>query len=254
MTATRVSKRSTSNHSNNTRTILGRRVGNPYITTIDFISILIGLYGYHEITSIQLPPHLEDAGHWQFLTNLSLIYSLFVFIVGFIAHITKSHTLFLFKNNLHPIGLALETIVAGVYWPLRLFFLHLLTKDPANFNLPLSTDLCIHLMPVVSLLIDYLVFMPRWTISSNTALGFVVLLTTFYWFLLDNLIDVENGGSYPYEFLNVEKDSQRIFVFAVVAFVAFGQFLVMRRVYDWVVGKTEEASGKIDEELDKKNL
>lgn len=43
-------------------------------------------------------------------------------------------------------------------------------------------------------------------------------------------------------------------MFAVVAFVAFGQFLVMRRVYDWVVGKTEEASEKIDEELNKKKL
>ncbi|CAD1811761.1 uncharacterized protein K4G60_g3380 [Candida parapsilosis] len=245
---------STKHYSSGHRAASRRKVGNPYITTIDFISIVIGFYGYHKITTIQLPPHLEDAGHWQFLTNLSLVYSLFVFIVGFIAHITKSQTLFLFKNNLHPIGLALETIVAGVYWPLRLFCLHLLTKDPANFNLPLTTDLCIHLMPVVSLLIDYLIFMPRWTISNNTALGFVVLLTTFYWFLLDNLIDVDNGGSYPYEFLNVEKDGQRIFVFAVVALVAFAQFLFMRRVYDWIVGKTEDASERIDQELDKKEL
>lgn len=252
MTVTRVNK--SSPHTHHGTTSLRRRVGDPYITTIDFISLIIGLYGYQQITSIQLPPHLQDAGHWQFLTNLSLVYSLFVFLVGFVAHITKSHTLFLFKNNLHPIGLALETIVAGVYWPLRLFFLHLLTKDPSKFYLPLSTDLCIHLMPVVSLLIDYLVFMPRWTISDNTALGFVVLLTTFYWVLLDNLIDFENGGSYPYEFLNVEKDSQRILVFAVVAAVAFAQFLFMRRVYDWVVGKTEEASDKIDEELDKKEM
>ena len=54
--------------------------------------------------------------------------------------------------------------------------------------------------------------------------------------------------------MNVEKDGQRIFVFAVVALVAFAQFLFMRRVYDWIVGKTEDASERIDQELDKKEL
>ncbi|KAI5956390.1 hypothetical protein KGF54_000865 [Candida jiufengensis] len=203
---------------------------------------------------VELPPHLKDAGQFQFLTNLSLIYSIITFVIGAIAHLFKSEYLFLLKNDLHPIGLALESIVAGVYWPLRLFFLHLLTKDPSKFKMPIITDLSIHLMPIVSLLIDYLIFMPKWTISINTALAFVVSFTTFYWFLLKNLIDVDKGGRYPYEFMNVEKESSRIIVFAVVGIVAFIQFLFMRQVYDWVVGKTEEATTKIDEEMDKKNL
>ncbi|KAI5964263.1 uncharacterized protein KGF55_002205 [Candida pseudojiufengensis] len=232
-----------------------RQVGNPIILIIDLISILIGFYGiYTNMIYVELPPHLKDAGQWQFLTNLSLIYSIITFIIGFLAHLFKNQTLFLIKNDLHPIGLALESIVAGVYWPLRLFFLNLLTKDPSKFKMPIVTDLSIHLMPIISLLIDYLVFMPKWTISINTALAFVVSFTTFYWFLLKNLIDLEKGGRYPYEFMNVEKESERIIVFVVVGTVAFGQFLLMRQVYDWVVGKTEEASIKIDKELDKKNL
>ncbi|CAK9441721.1 uncharacterized protein LODBEIA_P55890 [Lodderomyces beijingensis] len=217
---------------------------------IDLASVFIGLYGaYTNMVTVELPPHLKQAGHTQFLTNLSLLYSISVFALGFVAHLTGSPTLFTIKNNIHPIGLALEVIVAGVYWPLRLFFLELLTKDPSNFQLSLATDLSIHLMPVVSLLVDYLVFMPRWTISNNTALFFVVLLTVLYWFLLRYLVDVDHGASYPYAFMDVERDSQRVAVFVAVALVAFASFLYMRKVYDWVVGVTEEYSAEIDKKL-----
>lgn len=227
-----------------------RKVGNPVILAIDLVSILIGLYGFYtSVFVIKLPPHLAQAGHGQFLTNLSLVYSLVVFAIGFLAHLTASQTLFKLKNNLHPIGLALETIVAGVYWPLRLFFLHLLTKEPSKFNFPLLTDLSVHLMPIVSLLIDYLVFMPKWTIENNTALSFIVAFMVFYWFLLKNLVDTANGASYPYEFLDVGTDLYRVGVFGVVGMVAFSQFLFMKKVYDVVVGSTEDAQEEIDKKL-----
>lgn len=231
-----------------------RVVGNPVIILIDAISIAIGIYGVAEVFVLELSEDLQKAGHFQFLTNLSLIYSVIVFVIGFIAHLTKSQTLFNLKNNLHPVGLALESIVAIVYWPLRLFCLKLLTKNPENFALRWSVDLSIHLMPVVSLLIDYLVFMPRWTIKNNTALGLITLLTTCYWFLLKYLVDTENGGRYPYAFMDMESDGLRMVVFVVVGLVAFMQFLFMRRIYDFIVAKTELADREIDRELSRKNL
>ncbi|KAK6458719.1 FAR-17a/AIG1-like protein [Scheffersomyces xylosifermentans] len=232
-----------------------RVVGNPTILAIDAVSLAIGFYGIHSnILTIELPDHLAKAGHWQFLTNLSLVYSLFVFLIGFVAHLTRSQTLFDLKNNIHPIGLALETIVAMIYWPLRIFFLQFLTADPSKFNLPLSTDLSIHLMPVVSLLIDYLVFMPRWTIKTSTALALMVSLTSGYWFLLKYLIDVDNGAKYPYAFLDVDSDEKRVVVFGMVAITAFSQFLLMRKLYDLIVNYTEKIDDEIDKELDKKNL
>ncbi|ABN67301.2 conserved hypothetical membrane protein [Scheffersomyces stipitis CBS 6054] len=228
-----------------------RVVGNKVILTIDLVSLVIGLYGMQtNILTIELPDHLAEAGHWQFLTNLSLVYSLFVFLIGFVAHLTKSELLFDFKNNIHPMGLALESIVTMIYWPLRLFFLHLLVGEPSKFKLPLSTDLSIHLMPVVSLLIDYFVFMPRWTIKTTTALGLVLSLTSGYWFLLKNLIDVTKGARYPYAFLDVDSDEKRMVVFAMVALVAFAQFLIMRKLYDVVVVYNEKLDDKIDMELD----
>lgn len=219
---------------------MNRTVGNRIITVITFISIIIGTYGIVSIVNIELPPHLAQAGPWQFLTNLSLVVSLVIFIIGFLAHITKSDALFELKNKIHPIGLALESIVAGVYWPLRLFFLHLLTKNPSKYMIPLKVDLSIHLMPVVSLLIDYLIFMPRWTLSTRGALAIVSALTTAYWVLLSKLIDVSSGAEYPYVFLNVENDHLRMAIFSIVGLTAFLQFLAMRKVYDWIVKTSDK--------------
>lgn len=225
-----------------------RELGNKYILAIDFVSVCIGTYGIIKVTNLQLPAHLEAGGPWQFLTNLSLAYSLVVFIVGFLAHLIKCKRLYAVKNYLHPIALALETIVAGIYWPLRLFFLHLLAKDPSKFNLPLRVDLSIHLMPVVSLLIDYLVFMPKWTLSAVGAFFNCFILTTGYWFLLKSLVDFDNGGEYPYVFLNVENERLRMTIFSTVGIVAFVQFLVMRALYDRLLTAAKE------EEREKKEI
>lgn len=231
-----------------------RQVGNPIIAIIDLISLLIGSYGiYMNIMKTQLPEYFANAGHWQFLTNLALVYSLIVFLLGFIAHLIKSNWLFELKNNFHPIGLALETIVTIIYWPLRLFFLPLLAHDPDVFHLPLLTDLSIHFMPVISLLIDYLIFMPRWKIKNHTAAILVVNLTVMYWYLLEYLVDIENGAKYPYAFMDVDSVYHRMIIFSVIALIAFLQFLFLRKVYDWIVETTEEIDSAIDRKFPEKD-
>lgn len=221
---------------------------------IDLVSLLIGFYGiYTNIVTVELPDHLSDGGHWQFLTNLSLVYSMIVFAIGFLAHFFHNQLLYDIKNLIHPVGIALESIVAIVYWPLRIWFLHLLVKD-SKIRIPLVTDLAIHLMPIVSLLIDYLVFMPKWTITNTTAFFIISQLTVGYWFLLKYLIDHENGGSYPYVFLNVDSDQKRLFVFFIISIIAFGQFLLFKKLYQVVVTATEEFEREIDQELEKKEL
>lgn len=219
-----------------------RTVGNSYAIVLDTVSLAIGIYGAYDIlySGRVLPDHLVDAGHWQFLTNLSLAYSLVVFALGLVAHVTRSQFLFRLKNNLHPIALALEAVVAVVYWPLRLFFLKLLVKDPSKILIPMLTDLSIHLMPVTSLLIDYLAFMPSWTLSRSAAFGACGILSTGYWFWLHHLIDFENGGEYPYAFLNHPSLYARIVIFGIVGLTGFSLYLFMSNVYVWVVGKQRE--------------
>lgn len=224
-----------------------RTIGNPAIIWINAVSLAIGFYGfYYNIWVAELPAPLKKAGSWQFLTNLSLVYSLVVFAFGFAAHVLKSKQLYAIKNLLHPIGLALESIVACVYWPLRIFFIHLLTAEK-KIRIGITVDLAIHLMPVVSLMVDYLVFMPKWTISIPTALALITFLTSCYWVLLKRLIDVESGAIYPYAFMNVKSEKERVLVFVVVGIVSFVQFLLLRRLYDLVVDLKEEIDEKKEE-------
>lgn len=216
-----------------------RTVGNQAAAAVDLVAIAIGGWGLWKNIQFDLPKHLVDAGPWQFLTNLSLAYSLVVFILGFLAHVLWSQRLFRLKNSLHPIAMTMELIVATIYWPLRLFFLHLLVDDVSRFIFPLPVDLAVHLLPVVALTIDYLAFMPPWTITTQAALLGCAGSTLAYWFQLARLVDVSKGAAYPYQFMNVEKDSSRAGIFVIVGLVGFSFFLVARYLHSWVVPKSK---------------
>lgn len=227
---------------------MSRTVGNPYIAVINAAALGLSMYAFNFVFGkVTLPPQLEGGGHWQFLTNLSLLFSVVIFLLGLFAHVLKSSALFNLKNTLHPIALVLELVVASVYWPLRLVFLELLTKRPKEYLVPMRVDICLHLVPVLVLMVDYLVFMPRWTIRTTTAGGFVVLLASLYWALLKHLIDFENGGEYPYMFLNVETEQKRAVIFGMVALVGFTFFVIIKKIHDLIAEPAlgaEEAAKK----------
>lgn len=214
-----------------------RTAGDGVAGALSLVAFAIGAWGLWRNIGFKLPVPLADAGPWQFLTNISLAYSLVVFAAGFLAHFSGSSRLFNLKNDLHPIALTMEMIVASVYWPLRLFFLHLLANDVTTFEFPLHVDLAVHLLPVVALAVDYVAFMPPWTITTQTALFGCATITVAYWFQLARLVDVTSGAVYPYQFMNVESDGVRAGIFVVVGLVGFLMFLVVREIHGWVVPK-----------------
>lgn len=218
---------------------MARTAGNRAALFVSTLSLLIASKALTLILELQLPPSLAKAGHWQFLTNLSLMISIMVFLVGTLAHLTHSTTLFTYKNYLHAMGLALETVVAGVYWPLRLFFIPLILPN-LEARIPISLDLAIHLLPVISLSIDYYFFMPQWPISSKQAYPLFIVLTLGYWGLLHCLMD--DTSVFPYPFLQVP-DGTRAFIFALVLHIGFVSFTAQRKIHGHFIG---------DEVVDKK--
>lgn len=212
-------------------------LGNKYILAIDIISLGLGINGMVAVANLPLPPHLQAAGPWQFLTNLSLMLSNIVFALGVIAHATKSSTIFQWKNRLGPFGLIMEMIVFMVYWPLRLFFLHLLVKNIDDFRATLFIDLSIHLMPVVLLLVDFMWFLPTCTITNSQALAICLVATGGYWLWLHRIVDLENGAEFPYNFLNVDSTVVRGVIFTFVGLVAFLNFVLIQMVYRSVVSE-----------------
>lgn len=215
---------------------MARTAGNIASGLVNAVALGFGSYGfYYTITYIELPPYLQTAGRWQFLTNLSLVISLVVFALGTVAHATRSNQLFTIKNALHPIALVLELVVTLVYWPLRLVFIHLLVSDPSRKFIPMFVDVCLHLVPGVALVTDFFCFMPRLTVNNRDSFGVCMLLTFMYWAWLKRLIDVENGGQYPYNFLNVDAELTRVMIFVAVGAAGYGAFLLLRRLYDVLV-------------------
>lgn len=209
------------------------KIGHPLVLTLNGLSVAIGVFGLIRLGDLPLPQHLQGAGKWQFLTNLSLMYSIGVFFLGFLSHLFKSQRLYNIKNNVHAIGFVLEIVVFLVYWPLKLFFIDILAKDGV-VGIDIITDLSIHFMPVVSLGIDFFLFMPNWSMSTNVAFSSCLFLTSVYWVWLHYLIDFEAGGRFPYEFLNVENVYSRAGIFCLVGMIGFSQFLLMRKVYNMV--------------------
>ncbi|ODQ78180.1 hypothetical protein BABINDRAFT_168373 [Babjeviella inositovora NRRL Y-12698] len=207
-----------------------RSAGNTSAFSLSLISIIMGLYGFLQIADTKLHESLHKGGHSQFLTNISLGISMVVFCLGAVAHITKSSTLFTIKNKLHAVALTLESVVAGVYWPFWIFFFHTIAdRGPPP---PLSLDLIVHLMPVVSLTIDYWLFMPSWKISNSSGFALCVVCTLAYYYWLEHALKLSH---FPYPFLNVPT-AQRFVTYASIMGVAFVNFVLQKTLFNKFIG------------------
>lgn len=193
---------------------------------VNVASLVIVSYGLSWCSTIELPPSLRDAGHKQFLTNISAAITILnnvSNVVNFAAQrsgLKHGSTSFWARHVTLPVALVLESVVASVYWPLRLFAMHLIMVDNPEKNrspIPLSVDLAIHLAPITCLLYDHYLSGAgsRFRISTRTAWPVVLLLGFAYKSLLETLIDPEAGQAFPYPFLNVREPIRSV-IFALV--------------------------------------
>lgn len=213
-------------------------MGNPYVIILSTVFLVSSTLALHTIDNIKLPPALENAGHYQFLTNLSLAITVFYFSINLLYHTLKLESLSTLKKYFSAICFALDGIVSLVYWSLRATVPDLIIPEDQREFLTLTLDLQIHLFPIVAVALDYMLFMKKWDISYSTGYLIVAVFAIGYWFLLEYLIDED--AAYPYPFLDVEK-SLRIVIFLVVSFVAFGSFCIGKLVHPESIPLIEKA-------------
>lgn len=210
---------------------MARIVGNKISLALNVAAAAVIGYGCCVVHQLVLPANLQEAGHLQFLTNLSALLTVVYYAVSIAAHLSKSQSIYSAKNNyLLPVVLALEFVVSAVYWTLRFFATYLITFE----EVPFAIDFTLHIAPLASLAVDYFYFLPAVTISAVQQLGLCAALTGAYWLWLEHLVDAEKGQSYPYPFLNVETPKRAV-IFAFVGLVAFGGFTVLRKLHELVV-------------------
>lgn len=92
-----------------------------------------------------------------------------------------------------PFSLQLAFVISSIYWPLMLFFPHLIMRSmdeqplpgalPQLMRLPLATDLALHALPLFTLLIDFFVFQPKFSKIHVHKVAPIALVVFTVWYV-----------------------------------------------------------------------
>lgn len=118
-------------------------------------------------------------GSFQFLTIIGLALALTSMVLGLLADLTSSRTLFHAKNIVSVCSTPLEVLVSILYWGISLIDKRLLF--PEELQLPFLPDFGFHAMPAIMLTLDLLLFSPPWAIKFPGAIGLSTALAFAYW-------------------------------------------------------------------------
>lgn len=227
----------------------------PPATVVSFVinvaSLVVVSYGLYTCTAVELPPSLRDAGHKQFLTNLCATLTIvndLCNIANFVAQRSGSPVealSFVARHVTLPLAMGLESVVAAVYWPLRLFAMHLIFTSGAEEGkapIPLRSDLAIHLAPISFLLSDHYLSGAgtKFRIPNRVASCTVLALGFGYKAYLDKLIDKDAGQAFPYPFLDVEEPRR-----SIIAALVTSLFMVFYLLYQSKPPRSIRPSAKI---------
>ncbi|CAI4039515.1 hypothetical protein SMKI_08G1830 [Saccharomyces mikatae IFO 1815] len=210
---------------------------------INTVSLLTSTWGFSRAISVTLPPSLSRAGHKQFLTIISIIAVIINNAVNILNYFMQRNNKvnlecreksdFISRHVTLPVSLVLESIVASVYWPLRLFFVNLIMHgidSPAKTPFPITVDMAIHLYPILFLLADHYLSGSgfKFKLSNKHAWFTVTSLAFLYFQYLAFLIDADQGQAYPYPFLDVDEPYKSI-IFVVVATITWSYYVIYQK-------------------------
>ena len=239
----------------------GRSTQLPRPTTrsllLNSICLVTSSYGLVAGTRLDLPQELVEAGYKQFLTNIGVGITIINNAANIINWVTQhsgitSNTIlsisdFISRHITLPVALILESIIAAVYWPLRLFALNLIFQglEDGEPPLPYLTDFCLHLFPIIFLFTDHYFsgFGQKFRISNVGGLMIVNILGLAYYKWLDHLIDPAKGQVYPYPFLDVE-EPYRTIIFITITSITWFIYLLYQRFPPRCKGKAPKDESK----------
>jgi hypothetical protein len=140
-------------------------------------------YSFYYLTIWETPMSKAYGWHFQFLTIIGLTTSFVAFVLGALADITMSQSLFRAKNAVAVVATPLEVVISILYWGIRFIDKKLLF--PPEFELPLLPDVGFHLAPAVLLTLDLILFSPPWTIPAYGAMALSTTLALAYWYWVE---------------------------------------------------------------------
>ncbi|KAI5966963.1 uncharacterized protein KGF55_000372 [Candida pseudojiufengensis] len=184
------------------------------LTIFRILNLVLLGNGLYKSLSTKLPPHLVKSGHFQFLTNCSLLTTLiYLFFATFGFQ----------PNWLYNLSSNLEFNVIFSYWTMALVFPKMVAEGEVDRDL--FMDLQVHAFPYLYLIIDSqpsLSIMKSWVLTC--------LYVFIYWVYFESECGkhVPDGVSgYPYPFLKGKGMVERFGCMAIFAFIACMNWFVL---------------------------
>ncbi|KAK7745011.1 hypothetical protein SLS53_003246 [Cytospora paraplurivora] len=206
------------------------------------LSALVHLIGIASFSAsfrwLQIYPNPEDkkfGGSFQFLTIIGLALALTSMVLGFLADLTSSRTLFKAKNIVSVCSTPLEVLISILYWGLCAIDKGLVF--PEELQLPFLPDFGFHAMPAIMLALDLLLFSPPWTIKFQGAVALGTFLAFGYWAWIQYCFS--HNQTYPYPIFTVLDNTQRVALFLVSGFICALSTMGLKWLYGKINGIEE---------------
>lgn len=217
--------------------------------TVNTLGLALALWGLKTELNNPLPPQLQEAGHYQFLTDLALIVTVLSIVSNYLIMIPEIGEDFFtvqLTAILNATALVFESLISSIYWTLRAIDPTLLFPDNEEERIILTTalDLTIHLFPVLFLSSEFFLNRStRFPLKYQTVIAAISFFLIVYWVILESV--VKDPYPYPYEFLNVDPIT-RAFVFVFIASLGFTYYLAFEFFHSVI--ETAPADGKKKDE------
>lgn len=159
------------------------------------------------------------AGRYMHLTTLGLLLTTSTLFLGFFQQVhpeenasgLQKHIKELYMTLL-LVTLPIEVLIVVAYWFLHMFYPRLLFPEifiQKNIRTSLFTNFCLHLFPLIALLLE---IYERKVRRSNLHLLVLLLFAAFYYCLCRQIAEVNE--TWPYPFLNSLSGKQRFATYA----------------------------------------
>ncbi|KAF7295029.1 MFS general substrate transporter [Mycena indigotica] len=196
-------------------------------------------YGYNSLHSLKINEWISTqyGGHLQFLTIQGLVIAWATMTIGAVEDVFPSIPgVRAVKRGLLMLSTPVATIVSTIYWTLLLAFPHLILQAMPSESLeavmiPLRIDVCLHLVPCLSLLADFFWFEPKFGRSAMlyTAPFLSLVCTVWYGWWVE--LCAKHNNTFPYPFLTLSPLDIRIRIYAGAGLVACASFYVLNALH-----------------------
>ncbi|KAI0736998.1 FAR-17a/AIG1-like protein [Fomitopsis betulina] len=208
-------------------------------------------YGYLNLKQLPVDKFIntQKGGHSQFLTIIGLWMACANMTLGLVSDLLPTVAFFRKSKRLVlMIALPIATIVTTVYWTLLIFWTEMIlaarpiagdssgalepsSSELAILRIPLKTDLALHAVPAISLLVDFFFVERRYShrqaVWGGIAMTVLACSTYAPWIEYCSKFN----GSFPYPFLTDSPFDIRVMIYVGLSTFALVTFWVLNALH-----------------------